>query len=130
MAFTVQLEQRSSSAVTLVLSGKVDTEAAEKLDVEINRALTGPVRTAVFDMEGVDFIASAGVGVLIRAKTRLTQKGGDVAMINLQPQIKKVFEIIQMLPALNVFESVRELDEYLTRIQDRIVEDGDFTDVG
>ena len=124
MAFTVRLEQRSSPAVTFVLSGKIDTEAAVKLDQEINRALAGPVRTAVFDMEGVSFIASAGVGVLVKAKATLTRKGGDVAMLHLQPQIKKVFEIIQLLPALNVFASVGELDEYLGAIQDRIVEDG------
>ena len=128
MAFTVRLEQRSSSAVTFILSGKIDTAAAEKLDREINPALTGPVRTTVFDMEAVGLITSAGVGVLMKAKTRLTRKGGDVAMMNVPPQIKKVFEIIRMLPALNVFESVRELDDYLTRIQDRIAEDGEFSD--
>lgn len=123
MAFTVRLEQRSSSAVTLVLAGKIDAEAAAVLDTELSRSLTAPVKTAVFDMQNVDFIASAGVGVLIKAKASLTKKGGDVAMINLQPQIKKVFEIIQMLPALNIFESVRELDEYLAKIQDRIVDE-------
>jgi anti-anti-sigma factor len=124
MAFTVQLQQRSSSAVTFILSGKIDSEAAAQLDQEMNRTLIGPIQTAVFDMQGVGFVASAGVGVLIKAKATLMRKGGDVAMINLQPQIKKVFEIIQMLPALNIFESVRELDEYLAKIQDRIVEDG------
>lgn len=123
MAFTVRLEQRSSSAVTLVLAGKIDAEAAAVLDTELSRSLTAPVKTAVFDMQNVDFIASAGVGVLIKAKASLTKKGGDVAMINLQPQIKKVFEIIQMLPALNIFESVRELDDYLAKIQDRIVDE-------
>ncbi len=129
MAFTIQLQQRSSAAVTLILAGKIDSEAAAQLGQHINSALSGPVKTAVFDMEGVDFIASAGVGVLIKAKATLTRKGGDVAMINLQPQIKKVFEIIQMLPALNVFDSVRELDAYLEKIQDRIVDEGTFSDI-
>ncbi|MHC4553134.1 MAG: STAS domain-containing protein [Planctomycetota bacterium] len=129
MAFTVQLEHRSSMAVTFKLAGKIDSEAAAKLDQQVTAGLAGPVRTAVFDMEGVDFIASAGVGILMKAKATLTRKGGDLAMINLQPQIKKVFEIIQMLPALNVFESVAELDNYLTKIQDRIVEEGDSVNV-
>ena len=124
MSFTVRLQQRNSTSVTLILAGKIDSQAAEKLAEQIDAALTGPVHAAVFDMEGVDFIASAGVGVLIKAKATLTRKGGDVAMINLQPQVKKVFEIIQMLPALNVFESVRELDDYLEKIQNRILEEG------
>ena len=47
-----------------------------------------------------------------------------IFMINVQPQVKKVFEIMQLGPVLNVFESVQELDEYLEKIQDRIVEEG------
>jgi anti-sigma B factor antagonist len=42
-------------------------------------------------------------------------------MTNLQPQIRKVFEIIMALPSLNVFESVADLDRYLTGIQKKVL---------
>jgi anti-anti-sigma regulatory factor len=47
--------------------------------------------------------------------------GGEFAMTNLQPQIRKVFEIIMALPSLNVFESVADLDRYLTGIQKKVL---------
>jgi hypothetical protein len=37
--------------------------------------------------------------------------------INLQPQIKKVFEILNALPSLKVFASIQELDNYLDAMQ-------------
>ncbi|MGD2270109.1 MAG: hypothetical protein PVI06_06895 [Desulfobacterales bacterium] len=37
--------------------------------------------------------------------------------MNLQPQIKKVFDIINALPSMQIFASIEELDEYLDAIQ-------------
>jgi anti-anti-sigma regulatory factor len=48
-----------------------------------------------------------------------------MVLTNVPPQIRKVFEIIQALPSLNVFESVEELDRYLTGIQHKIREEGE-----
>ena len=45
--------------------------------------------------------------------------------MNLQPQIRKVFDIIQALPSLNVFESVEELDQYLAEMQRKVREGKD-----
>jgi anti-anti-sigma factor len=70
-------------------------------------------------MNGVTYISSAGVRVILKAKKRLAQNAGSFFMLNLQPQIKKVFEIINALPSLNVFQNIEELDNYLTEMQRR-----------
>jgi len=76
-------------------------------------------------MEGVEFISSAGVGTVAKTKTALNRQGADLAMINLRPQIKKVFEIIRILPSFNVFESVQELDDYLEKIQKKVADESE-----
>jgi hypothetical protein len=40
--------------------------------------------------------------------------------MNLQPQIKKVFDIVNALPSMKIFASVDELDDYLDAIQKRV----------
>jgi hypothetical protein len=45
--------------------------------------------------------------------------------INLQPQIKKVFDILNALPSLKVFASIQELDGYLDAMQTRAQSDPD-----
>ena len=71
----------------------------------------------MFDLKDLTYISSAGVRVFVVVKKALKATGGTVALTNLQPQIRKVFEIIQALPSMNLFESVEELDRYLAAIQ-------------
>jgi anti-sigma B factor antagonist len=126
MELTVRLKQTKPGIVTLSLVGKIDADNYVILDREIGRVLTEPVKTLILDMQGVDFITSAGIGTIVKATTTLKRKGGDIAMINLQPQVKTVFEIIRLLPTLNVFESTKELDEYLARVQNKMLGGNEF----
>ncbi len=123
MTLNIRVEQTKPGLVTLFPVGNIDSDTAPKLDQEVTRLLAEPIKTLVLDMEGVPFLSSAGVGTIAKTKSVLNRKGADMAMINLQPQIKKVFEIIRMLPTFNVFESVQELDEYLAKVQKNIVDD-------
>jgi anti-sigma B factor antagonist len=117
MTLDIRFRQTTPGIVTVSPVGSIDSDTAPLLDKEVERLLTEPIKTMVLDMEGVSFISSAGIGIVAKAKTLLKKQGAELAMINLQPQVKKVFEIIRLLPSLNVFESVDELDAYLTRIQ-------------
>ena len=88
--------------------------------------LAGSVRVIVLDMEGVEYISSAGVGALASAKTSIARGGGgELAMTNLQPQVAKVLEIMRLVPVLGVFQGREELDEYLGRIQRRMTGEED-----
>lgn len=104
--------------------GPLDSETYRILDAEIKGALTESVNTVVLDMAGVEFIASAAIGIIAKTRATLARKSGELAMINLQPQVRKAFEIMNLIPNLNIFEDEKELDEYLAKVQQRIL-DGD-----
>jgi anti-anti-sigma factor len=120
MGLTVKIKQTDSGTVTVSPTGSLDSETYRLLDVEIGGVLAEPIETLVLDLANVDFITSSGVGVITKAKTMLSQRGADLAMTNLQPQVEKVFEIMDLLPMLNVFANTEELDEYLGKVQRRI----------
>ena len=114
----------SQGAITLVLEGSLDSNSSGQLDKEIGDACSGGVRTLVLDMREVSFISSAGIGVIIKAKESLKKRNIESTLIHLQPQVRRVFEIMQLLPTLNVFASRSELDDYLSKIQVRIIDEG------
>ena len=120
MKLKIRIKQTKPGVVTLSPIGPIDTETSSTLDKEICRILAKTCKTLVLDMAGVDYITSSGIGIIAKTKATLKKNSGDLAMINLQPQVKKVFEIIRLLPALNVFASKEELDEYLGKVQRRI----------
>ena len=124
MGLTIRRAVNKTHAVTLSVEGKINNETAGTLDQEIQQLLQSGMKSIVLDMVGVDFVSSAGIGVLLKAKASLTRSGGDLFMLNLQPQIQKAFDIMKLLPAMNVFASVQELDNYLAKVQQKIVEEG------
>ncbi len=117
MRLAVTLRQTGPGVITLTLRGPLDGETCTVLDREVSRALTEPLRTMVLDMAGVDFVTSAGIGTIMKAKTSLAKKKADLAMVGIQPQVQRVFEIIRVLPTMPVFRDRAELDEYLGTIQ-------------
>ena len=74
-------------------------------------------------MAELDFISSAGVRVLIEAQKALSPHQGTVLLVDLQPQIQKVLEIIKALPGITVFRNVQELDDYLALMQRKVKEE-------
>jgi anti-anti-sigma regulatory factor len=47
----------------------------------------------------------------------LKESGGKIVLLNLQPQIREVFDIIKALPCEQIFSSIEEMDEYLDCMQ-------------
>ncbi len=73
-------------------------------------------------MEAVTYISSMGLNVMLKAKKYVEKNGGIFIITNLQPQVKKVFEIVAALPSLKVFASMEEADNYLAEIQRKEIE--------
>ena len=48
---------------------------------------------------------------------------GSSKLMNLKPQVEKVFEIINALPSDQVFTNEKEMDEYLDKIQKKVIEE-------
>ena len=68
-------------------------------------------------MKQVSYINSKGLHVILKAHQAMKSRGGRVVLINLQPHIKEVFDIIDALPAQRIFASQHELDNYLDTMQ-------------
>jgi hypothetical protein len=79
----------------------------------------------VFDLSQLDYLSSAGIRCFIRARKAIEPGGGSIAIVNPQPAVKKVLDIVKAIPPGGLFNSVAELDEYLDEMQ-RKVRDGEI----
>lgn len=122
MKLSIGVKEYGGGVVELELAGTIDSDSCVLLDREIAGAVSRGVSSLVLDMAGVEFMTSSGVGTITKAKVSLKRVGAGLAITNMQPQIRKVFEIIRLLPTMNVFESRAELDEYLGKVQARMIE--------
>ena len=122
MDLKIGIERAKRGMVIMSLAGPIDSNTSGFLEERIKKAVKRSVTTLVLDMAGVDYITSRGIGVIAKTKASLTQSNRDLALMNVQPQVQKVFEIMHLLPALNVFAGRDDLDKYLGKMQRKIVE--------
>lgn len=101
----------------VALIGSIDTKSQEFFEDSLAPVLKQKPDVIIFDMKFVDYINSAGIRVLLKAKKSLLEHDGKQIFIYMQPQIKKVFDILNALPSLQVFTSIQELDRYLDAMQ-------------
>ena len=124
MELKISIIRKADGVIILLPAGPVNETTCPILKKQIDSVMDEKLNTLVLDMNGVGFMSSVGVGLINSTKNKLKAKNAELAMINLQPAIKKVFEIMSLLPTLNVFESVEELDDYLGKIQKRVSQEG------
>jgi anti-anti-sigma factor len=123
MPLVTNITRHDPRRATVTLSGSLDTATAPELDAALRPLLEGAdLRLVIFDLARLEFLSSAGIRVLLAARKSLKAKEGIFAMRNLQPQIQKVFEVVQALPGFAIFQSEAEMDAYLAQIQKKVVE--------
>ena len=124
MSLKIQLREGRPLIQTVALVGRLDTETAPSLDAELERILATQVKAIVFDLSGLDYISSAGLGALFRAQKAMKARLGEALIVNPQPQVQKVFDIVKAVDVKSVFRDVAELDEYLDVMQRRVTRGG------
>lgn len=124
MSIDINVNQKEAGVYMVSVAGSIDGTTSSELQEQIDELLELKVSAIVLDLEDLKFMSSVGVGLINSTKNKLKEQGGNFAMVNLQPQIKKVFEIMSLLPIMNVFNDIDELDDYLSKIQNRITEEG------
>ena len=125
MPIKVNVDDKGEGTYLIRPQGSVDANTYTSLGAEVDTILEKSPRLIIFDMKDVHYVSSAGIGVVLSAEQSLRASGGRVLMVNLQPQIRKVFDIVKALPAQQIFSSVEEMDKYLKEIQ-RKVKDGEI----
>jgi anti-sigma B factor antagonist len=80
-------EIRMMEPGTVRLSGRLDAAEAERVGDEL-LAIRSSVR---LDCSELDYISSAGIGVLIELFKRLQASGQTMTLVNLLPRVRNIF---------------------------------------
>ena len=87
---TIEIKKNAGEA-TVALVGRLDTTTAPALDKTINEDLCD-VKHLVLDVQGLEYISSAGLRVLLGAQKKL-QKIGSMKVTNVRDEVMEVFEM-------------------------------------
>ena len=105
MDLGLQVNEHDGSTV-LAVKGEVDVYTAPRLREKLVELATQGKHRIVVDLEGVEFLDSTGLGVLVGGLKRLRGKDGDLVLVCTQPRILKVFEITGLTKVFDIHDTV------------------------
>jgi anti-anti-sigma factor len=121
MTLSVHVEERAI-LTRLILDGRLDHESVEAFDRQLEAVLAQPIKVLVFDLDRLEYVTSAGLRSIFRAQKAMNARGGKALLLNPQPPVKKVLEIVKVPELGRIFQSVQELDAYLDEMQKKVAE--------
>jgi sigma-B regulation protein RsbU (phosphoserine phosphatase) len=123
MTFNLSTDDLTPQRVTLRVGGRLDAMTFGEFDEGVAPILQQMAEggTVVIDLSFLEYISSAGLRSIAKIRKAMRARNGHTLLVNPQPQVKKVFEIVKAVPVSDVFASVEELDDYLDHMQRKIV---------
>ena len=86
-----ELESEGEHLVVKV-SGKLDAQSAPALEEAMSGALGG-ITDTTFDLEGLDYISSAGLRVLLATHKLMAKREGTMTVENVGEEVMTVFKM-------------------------------------
>ncbi len=97
----------------LTVRGYVDTMTCAYLLNKIAENVNGGVYHIIVDMAQVNYVSSAGWGVFVGELKGIREKGGDLKIVQMTPEVYDVFEMLEFNRILSYYDSIEEaIDDF------------------
>ena len=90
------------------VKGEIDVYTAPKLREKLIELVSEGSYDVVVNLEGVDFLDSTGLGVLVGALKRVKAHDGSLSLVCSQDKILKIFKITGLTKVFPIHASVEE----------------------
>ena len=101
----LQKADERDADLLISLSGSVDAYNAECLRRRVMMVIAAGFKRLHFILSGVDSISSTGVAVFLSLQKVVAERGGVIALVNMPPKIKGVFELLCLKTFFRCIES-------------------------
>ena len=86
--------------LTVKLEGRLDTTTSPELESELDMNLDG-IKELVFDFNGLEYLSSAGLRVLLNAQKTMNQQG-EMKVTGVSDAVKEIFDVTGFSDILTV----------------------------
>ena len=106
--FRVEVERASDQHPVVTVAGDVDLHSAPVLRDTVTAAFGDADERVTVDLTATTFLDSMGLGVLLGAKKRLAEGGGELDLVVATPELRRVFEITMLDRVFEIHSSRSE----------------------
>lgn len=96
------------------IEGELDHHTAEEIREDIDRKIDQhSVKNLLFDLQGMHFMDSSGIGLVIGRYKRLSKVGGQVAVVHMNNRIERIFKMSGLLNIVKKYDTKQQAIENL-----------------
>ncbi|MBR6873332.1 MAG: STAS domain-containing protein [Ruminococcus sp.] len=92
--------QKDGTKLTVTVDGKLGTSSAPELEKAVKDNLAG-ITELVFDFAGLEYMASAGLRILM-SSAKVMKKQGSMRILNVRQPVMDVFTFTGMADVLDI----------------------------
>ncbi|HVE76803.1 MAG TPA: STAS domain-containing protein [Actinomycetota bacterium] len=107
MDLNVEVE-KAGDASLLKVSGEVDVFTAPKIREKLIDLVDQGEHNIIVSLEGVDFLDSTGLGVLVAGLKRVKMHEGTLSVVCTKEKILKIFRITGLTKVFPIYDTVEE----------------------
>ncbi len=89
MEFSIE---RQDQELRVTLQGRLDTVTTPEVNEKVTEALGGSV-VCILEAEGLEYISSAGLRLLLLLHKRMAAAGGRLLLRNVRPGVRDILEM-------------------------------------
>jgi anti-anti-sigma factor len=91
--------------VVLKLRGLVDSGTSQYLEDKFSELLSEHSVKIVVDLQGVDYISSAGWGIFVGEIKGIRQRKGDIKLAGMHRDVREVFDLLEFNTLIKPYNS-------------------------
>lgn len=86
------------------IDGEVDVYTSMDLKKEFNTIIDSGKSKLIVNLSKVSYMDSSGLGILVAILKKTKQENGNMKLIKLTPEIKKIFDLTKLTKFFEIFE--------------------------
>lgn len=108
---------KSSNFVLVKISGRIiSDEGLNDALIRTEALLSADLKAVLCDCSTLEYCNSTGLNFFVRVLTRSRKAGLDCVLVNLQPSVKKLFEISKLNEIFSCFNSTEEVEAKFNKV--------------
>ena len=105
----IQLKVENNNNISIIkVGGYIDTTTSSELEHHLNELLKQGSYNIIIDLGNVDYVSSAGWGIFISEIKGIREKGGDLKLVGMIPEVYEVFELLEFHYILKAFQNLQD----------------------
>jgi anti-sigma B factor antagonist len=113
----IRLQKVDSVQGTLIiyLTGYIDTYNSNFFQKKVSKAVDSGFTKIVFQCSGLNYVSSTGIGSFTAFLKAVKPKGGDIVLLDIQPKVYEVFQLLGFSQFFNIKDSLESAVEFFSK---------------